>query len=72
VTPDALRHTYAAYLARQGIRLTDLARAVGSLSPDLAARYSAMAPPGKRLGLEQVQRVMPLLLAQPLLQPQSA
>lgn len=69
VTPDALRHTYAAFLARQGIRLTDLARAVGPLSPEQVARYSAMAPPGKRLGLEQVQRVMPLLLAQPALQP---
>ena len=33
VTPDALRHTYAAFLARQGIRLADLARAVGPLSP---------------------------------------
>ena len=59
VTPDALRHTYAAFLARQGIRLADLARAVGPLSPEQAARYSAMAPADKRLALGQVERLMP-------------
>ena len=59
VTPDALRHTCAAFLARQGVRLADLARAVGQLSADQAALYSAMAPAGKRLALEQVERFMP-------------
>ena len=59
VTPDVLRHTYAAFLARQGIRLADLARAVGPLSPEQAARYSAMAPADKRLALDQVERLMP-------------
>lgn len=58
VTPDALRHTYAAFLARQGIRMADLARAVGQMSAAQAAIYSAMAPAGKRLGLEQVERLM--------------
>jgi len=59
VTPDALRHTCAAFLARQGIRMADLARAVGQMSAAQAAIYSAMAPAGKRLGLEQVERLMP-------------
>ena len=59
VTPDALRHTCAAFLARQGIRMADLARAVGQMSAAQAATYSAMAPAGKRLGLEQVERLMP-------------
>ncbi|CAG9931408.1 GumC family protein [Candidatus Nitrotoga arctica] len=58
VTPDALRHTCAAFLARQGIRMADLARAVGQMSTTQAAIYSAMAPAGKRLGLEQVERLM--------------
>lgn len=66
VTPDVLRHTYAAFLARQGLRLADLARVVGPLNVAQVARYSAMAPPGKRLPLEQAQRLMPVLLAQPL------
>lgn len=59
VTPEALRHTCAAFLARQGIRMADLARAVGQMSTAQAAIYSAMAPAGKRLGLEQVERLMP-------------
>ena len=51
-------HGFSA-ITNQGIRLADLARAVVPLSPEQAARYSAMAPADKRLGLEQVQRLMP-------------
>ncbi len=61
VTPDALRHTAAAFLARQGIRLTDMAKVMGELSAEQATLYSAMAPSGKRLGLDEVQRLMPVL-----------
>ena len=59
VTPAALRHSYVAFLAKQGIRLADLAKLVGRLSPDQAAIYSSYAPPGKRVTLEQVDPVMP-------------
>ena len=59
VTPDALRHTAAAFLARQGVRLTDMAKIMGELTTEQAALYSAMAPAGKRLGLDEVQRLMP-------------
>lgn len=59
VTPDALRHTAAAFLARQGVRLTDMAKVMGELTTEQAALYSAMAPSGKRLGLDEVQRLMP-------------
>ena len=65
VTPDALRHTCAAFLARQGLRMAELARAVGQLSAEQAAIYSAMAPAGKRVGLEQVVRLMPTLQIAP-------
>jgi uncharacterized protein involved in exopolysaccharide biosynthesis len=58
VTPDALRHTCAAFLARQGIRMADLARTIGHMSATEVAIYSAMSPAGKRLGLEQVERLM--------------
>ena len=59
VTPEAMRHTAAAYLARQGVRLTDMAQVMGEMSPEQATVYSAMAPAGKRLGLDQVERLMP-------------
>ena len=59
VTPDALRHTSAAFLARQGVRMAELARALGQMTAAQAALYSAMAPAGKRVGLEQVERLMP-------------
>ncbi len=63
ITPDALRHTYAAFLARQGIRLADLARAMGALKPEQAALYSGFAPPGQRLSLEQVDRLVAGVMA---------
>ncbi len=58
VTPAALRHTYIAFLARQGIRLADLIKLVGRLPPEQVAVYSSYAPPGKRLGLDEVNRVI--------------
>jgi polysaccharide biosynthesis transport protein len=61
VTPDALRHTAAAFLARQGIRLTDMAKVMGELNAEQATLYSAMAPSGKRLGIDEVERLMPAL-----------
>ncbi len=59
VTADALRHTYVAFLARQGIRMTDLVKIVGRLQPEEAARYSALSTSGARLAMSEVERVMP-------------
>ena len=58
VTPAALRHTYIAFLARQGIRLSDLIKLVGRLPADQAAVYSAYAPSATRIGMDEVVRVM--------------
>ena len=58
VTPAALRHTYLAFLARQGIRLADLVKLVGRLPPEQVAVYGSYAPPGERLALDQVKRVI--------------
>jgi integrase len=58
VTPGALRHSYIVFLARQGLRLADLIKVVGRLPPEQAALYSGCAPPGKRLALDEVNRVM--------------
>ncbi len=58
VTPQSLWHSYVAFLARQGIRMSDLGRLVGRLAPEQAAAYSALAPQGKRLGLAEIRVVM--------------
>jgi uncharacterized protein involved in exopolysaccharide biosynthesis len=61
VTAVALRHTYVAFLVRQGIRFADLARVVGRLPPEALAAYGDLAPGGPRAALEAVQLVLPSL-----------
>jgi uncharacterized protein involved in exopolysaccharide biosynthesis len=61
VTPECLRHTYIAFLVRQGLRFAELPRIVGPLSPSALAEYSVLAPPGPRLGAEAVDRIFPAL-----------
>ena len=61
ITPAAIRHTYIAFLVRQGIRFSDLARIVGPLPAEVTAMYGAMASGGNRRSLEPDERVMPVL-----------
>jgi uncharacterized protein involved in exopolysaccharide biosynthesis len=61
VTPAALRHTFIAFLVRQGVRFGDLAQLVGRLPAETLAAYSSLAPTGPRVPLESVERVMPAL-----------
>ena len=63
VTPDALRHTFIAFLVRQGVRFGDLAQLVGRLPAEALAAYSALSPAGPRVPLAGVERVMPALRA---------
>jgi uncharacterized protein involved in exopolysaccharide biosynthesis len=65
VTPECLRHTYIAFLVRQGIRFAELTRIVGPLSAEALAEYSALAPAGTRLAAEEIERVFPALRAPP-------
>ncbi len=58
VTPEALRHTCAAHLARQGIRLSELAKLMGPLDAAQARILSAMAPAGRRLNLDEVEHMV--------------
>ena len=60
VTPDCLRHTYIAFLVRQGIRFADLTSLVGHLPPEVLGCYSALSPPGPRLAATMVTLVFPL------------
>lgn len=59
VTAEALRHTYIAFLVRQGTRFADITRWVGSLDADQLAAYSQLAPAGQRLAAEAVRQVFP-------------
>jgi len=58
VTSEALRHTCAAHLARQGVRLAELAKLMGPLDAAQARNLSAMAPAGRRLNLDEVERMV--------------
>ncbi len=61
VTPEALRHTYVAFLLRQGLRFADVARIVGPLPADRLAAYKRLAPGGTAVGLGDVERILPAL-----------
>jgi len=61
LTPQALRHTFVAFLVRQGARFADVTRVVGPLDADLLSAYSQLAPAGARREANQVQWVFPAL-----------
>jgi polysaccharide biosynthesis transport protein len=61
ITPAALRHTFIAFLVRQGIRFADLMQLVGRLPAEAMTAYSGLSPAGPRVPLESVERVMPPL-----------
>jgi len=63
VSPAALRHTYIAFLVRQGIRFADLTQIVGRLPAETLSDYSTLSPAGARISLEAVERVLPALRA---------
>jgi integrase len=60
VTPDALRHTYLAFLVRQGARFADLARVAGYLPPASLMAYGPLSPPGPGRPLDSVELRYPL------------
>ena len=61
VTPHALRHTYVAFLVRQGMRFADLKPHVGRLPAAMLATYSGLAPAGTRVARESVNYLYPAL-----------
>ena len=52
VNSDCLRHTYVAFLVRQGMRFGDLVQLVGPMPADMLGMYSALSPTGSRLPRE--------------------
>ena len=62
ITPQALRHTYIAYLVRQGVRLSDLETVAGDMPPSVLAAYAAFSPPGPGTPLDSMERDYPALI----------
>jgi uncharacterized protein involved in exopolysaccharide biosynthesis len=61
VTSDTLRHTYFAYLIRQGARLAEVGEFIGRVPPAAFREYGRLSPPGPGLPLEQIDPVFPAL-----------
>lgn len=59
VTPACLRHTYVAYLVRQGIRFAELQRYAGQMSAQELGAYSTLSPRGARIAAGTVDPQFP-------------
>jgi integrase len=55
VTAAVLRHTYVAFLVRQGARLADIERVVGRLPPAAYTHYGRLSPPGAGISLDRIE-----------------
>ena len=62
VTSKTFLHTYMAYLVRKGVRLSELDKVVGRISPTVLAAYGVFSPPGSAaLPLDSIEPVYPAL-----------
>jgi integrase len=59
ITPAALRHTYLAFLLRQGMRMSDLARVAGHIPQAELGAYAQIAGSSARLPFDEIERVLP-------------
>jgi uncharacterized protein involved in exopolysaccharide biosynthesis len=65
ITAAALRHTYLAFLIRQGIRTADIGRIAGEVPQDEMVAYMDLTTRPARQPLERIQRVHPSLRIMP-------
>lgn len=61
VSAETLRHSYLAFLVRQGARLTELERRAGAMSATELGSYAGLAPAGQAKPLADVETVYPTL-----------
>ena len=61
VASEVLRHTYFAYLIRQGARLADIGEFIGRIPPAAFREYGRLSPLGPGLPLERIDPVFPAL-----------
>ncbi len=62
IDANTIRHTYIAYLVRQGLRLSELELIVGHLPAKNLALYGRLSPPGPGLSVNRVTLEHPALL----------
>ncbi len=63
LTVDAIRHSYIAYLVRQGLRISDLKAVVGYLDPEALLSYSAYSPPQRGRSIAEIELLHPALIS---------
>jgi len=61
LTPEALRHSYIAFLVRQGLRFSELGQLVGRLSSEALNALALLAPASERRGIEDIEALLPAL-----------
>ena len=61
VTARTFLHTYIAHLVRKGVKLSELDKVVGKISPKVLAAYGVFSPPGTALPLDSIDPVYPAL-----------
>ena len=62
ITAEAIRHSYIAYLVRQGLRLSELEQVVGRLEPQIISSYRAYSPPQEGRHLHEIELLHPALI----------
>lgn len=62
ITAEAIRHSYIAYLVRQGLRLSDLEQITGYLEPSIISGYSAYSPPQQGRHIYEIELFHPALI----------
>ena len=61
ITAATLRHTYIAFLVRQGLRFSELSHLAGRLSAEAFNSLASLAPDSPRVSVDAVQKVLPAL-----------
>ena len=59
ITGRSLHFTYAAFLARQGMRMSDLVATVGRFTAAMGSQLVRLAPPGQVRSADSIDRIYP-------------
>jgi succinoglycan biosynthesis transport protein ExoP len=62
ITAEVIRHSYIAYLVRQGLRLSDLEQIAGYLEPSVISSYGAYSPPQQGRHIYEIELLHPALM----------
>jgi succinoglycan biosynthesis transport protein ExoP len=62
ITAEAIRHSYIAYLVRQGLRLSELEQVTGHLESSVISSYGAYSPPQEGRHLAEIELLHPALI----------